>query len=616
MLPAQTGRRRIQLRRRGAVAGLTAGLLVVAACTGGGGQSSSGTNANATLTMASSSPWTTTQENPWSPNFVAAANDFVYMPLAVQDWPSLTKFTPRLATSWSIKGNQFTVNLRNGVKWQDGTTVTSTDVVDTMYLNGVAGGGIWSDISSVSAPTDTTVVLTARKGVPMAQVQADMLDGVVPRASSVYGKFVTAEVKQDVPAYFNQLATDPNGALKSTAFKNLESDLTKLTAFKPTKIVGDGPYQLQSVTTQEATLTKWDGYYDAKGITIGKISYLGAQQPQVNANLLTGRADISFAWLYMPSNIVQQWNKKPNTHLISIPGTFQAEVIYNDNESPFTQTAVRQALLYALPIKKADVLAWGSVQPHAIPPDIPDGLVSDIEKQYLTPSQIKALNPYDYNTTKAAQLLTGIGFKKVGNQWMLPNGKPWSITLKIDASWTDQVAAFKEMSSALNSFGIKTTFDAEEDASFQADVHKGNFDLAAYCCAGGDPNPIIDFAASPMGSVENFSSTGQDKGQRGIGFGPTANVPGIGTVNVPQTLDAQSHSFSPGPAMNQATYNWAKFVNTQVPYVEYADFANQIAYSDAKFTWPPETDPTWKLGDGNNNETIILGMQNGLIHPK
>lgn len=600
----QTHKKRLMPGYLALLSAITALLLAATACSG---DSSGGSTE--TLVMASSGPWTTTQNNPWAANFVPATGDFVYMPLAVQNWPSLTKFTPRLATDWSVQGNKLVVNLRQGVKWQDGTSVTSTDVIDTMYLNGLTGAAIWSDISDVSAPKSHRVVLTARPKVPMVLLENDLFNGIVPRPASVWGKYVTPSLKHDVDAYFSQAVTDPSGATAGTAYKNMTAALKTLTKYKPKTVVGNGPYKLSGVNTNEVKLVKWDGYYDAKHITISQISFLGAEQPQVNADLLSGRAEFSSGWLYMPQNIVEQWKKSPDAHLVSIPGTFQAEVIFNDHESPYTETKVRRALLYALPLQRMDELSWGKVQPHAVTPDIPDGLISAIEAQFLTKQQLASLNPYHYSQTQAAHLLTSAGFHKSGGQWILPNGKPWRLTIEIDAAWTDQVAAFKVASSALTAFGIKTTLSTVENATYLDDMHKGNFHIAAYCCAGGNPNPILDFAQSPIGSPENFTSTGQ----RGIGFGPEAVVPGLGKVNIPQTLDQQSHQVGPGSEMNRLTWTWAKFVNDQVPYIEYTDFANQIAYSSKKFTWPSESDPLWKL---NNSEAIIIGQQKGLIHPR
>lgn len=614
MLPASSGQRGTR-RRFGVLLASAAVLALVAAACPGAGSSANASSSSTTLVMASSSPWTTWQYNPWATGFPGAAGGFVYLPLAIQNWPSLTSFTPQLATSWSVQGNKLTVKLQPNARWQDGKPVTSADVIDTLYLDGMTGAPVWSDIASVSASGPKEVVLTARPGVPMVLLENNLFNGVTPYPASVWGKYVTPSLKKAVITYFNLEQTNPNAAPTSAAGKTLSTALQTVAKFSPTTMVGDGPYKLAGITTQEAKLVKWDGFYDASHITIPQISFLGLQQPDVNAALLSGRADFSSGWLYMPPAIVQQWTRTANAHLLAVPGTFQAQIIFNDHEYPFTKTAVRQALAYAFPLKNMNQLAWGTISPHAVTPDIPEGLTSAVAAQFLTKSQLASLNPYPDNPSKVATLLKSAGFHQSGGQWVMPNGKPFTLSLSIDAAWTDQIAALRVAASSLTAMGIQSTLSTVNDATYGSDLHNGNFQVAAYCCAGGSPDPLTDFAASPMGSAENFTSVGSNKGQRGIGFGPVATVPGLGKVNVPATLDNQANSVGPGSKMRTLTWDWARFVNQQVPYLEYTDFANQIAYSTSKFDWPKTNDPLW-VKINNGSYAVIVGQENGSIHPK
>ncbi|HEX4216657.1 MAG TPA: ABC transporter substrate-binding protein [Candidatus Dormibacteraeota bacterium] len=582
--------------------------LLLTAC--GGNQSS-----NATLVMASSGPWTQWQWNPWTTVFPGAAGGFIYLPLAVQDWPNLTSFTPMLASSWSVQGDKLLVKLQPNARWQNGQPVTSTDLIDTLYLYGADGAPVWADIASVSAAGQKEVALTLRKGVPMVLLENNLFNGIIPFPSSVWGKYVTPSLKADVIAYNNLAATDPNAAASSAANQGLAAVFQKVAKVAPSTPIGDGPYKLAGITTQEVRLIKWDGYYDAKSITIPQISFLGLAQPDVNAQLLSGRADFSSGWLYMPPTIVQRWNHTQDAHLLSVPGTFQAQVIFNDTQYPFTDTTVRQALAYAFPLQKMNQLAWGNISPHAVYPQIPDGLTPKVADQFLTQSQLSSLNTYSYDPSKADQLLTSAGFQKKNGEWYMPNGKQLTLALSIDAAWTDQVAALKVAASTLSSIGIQSTLTTVEDATYVQDLHSGNFQVATYCCAGGSPDPLTDFAASPMGSLENYTTYGNNKGQHGIGFGPTADVPGLGTVNVPETLDAEANGVGPGSQMKDLTWDWAKFVNQQVPYLQYTNFANQIAYSTSNFDWPKTSNQTW-VNINSGNYAVILEQENGSLHPK
>lgn len=618
-------RRGAKRRRPIAVAALAATALTMAACTdsastassnSANGHGSSG-NTNATLVMASSSPWTSWEYNPWTTNlnFPGAAGGFVYLPLAIQNWPSLTSFTPQLASDWSVHGNQLQVNLQPKANWQDGKPVTSTDLIDTLYLDGLIQSGIWDDITGVTAKGDKSIVLTARPNIPMVLVENDLFNSVITYPASVWGKYVTPALKQNVNNYFKQAATDPGGAAKSPAYKAMSSALQALTKFAPKTLLGDGPYKLDGMTTQEAKLSKWDGFYDAEHITISHITYLGYQQPQVNANLLTGTADFSSGWLYMPPAIVSQWTRNPNAHLLSVPGTFQGQIVFNDAKAPYNSVKVRQAMAYAFPRQKMDELSWGKTKAHAVTPTIPDGLVDQVEQQFLSKDQINSLNKYPYDTAKAASLLESAGFHKSGGKWIMPNGRPFTITLEMNAGWTDQISAFKVAASALNSFGIKTTLSTVENVSYTADLHRGSFQIGAFCCTGGSPDPLVDFEQSPMGSANNFTATGTSAGQRGLGFGPMAQVPGLGGVKVTEELDKEIHQVAAGDKMKNLTWDWARLVNQQMPYLEYADFANQIGFSTKNFNWPADDSPLWSTLT-NGNYLIVVGQEQGKISPK
>jgi peptide/nickel transport system substrate-binding protein len=598
-------------------AGAAALILAVAACSSGGSSGNAGGNGSSVLTMASDSPWTTVQYDPWATTgFPGAAAGFVYLPLAVQNYPSLTSFTPELATSWSVQGNKLIVKLQPTANWQDGKPVTSTDVIDTLYLDGVDGNPIWDDIAAVSAAGPKEVVLTAPPGVPMVLLEDDLLTGVTPYPASVWGKYLTPSLENDVVTYFSQVRGNPNAAASSSAGTAISAALQNLAKASPATLVGDGPYKLAGINTQETKLVKWDGFYDASRITIHQINYFGLAQPDVNSALLSGQADFSSGWLYMPPVIVQSWLQTSNAHLAAVLGQSQTDVIFNDHEYPFTDTTVRQALAYAFPIEQMDDLAWGTVTPHAVAPNPPDGLLDPDQAQFLTSSQVNSLNPYHYSPSKAAALLRSAGFHKSGKWWIMPNGQRFTLTLSINANWTDQIGALKVAASSLTGFGIQTTLSTVESTTYLNDEKTGNFQVAADCCyAAADPNPLVQLANSPMGSGEDYPAAGSYKGDRGIGFGPVADVPGLGNVNVPQTLEKEAQTVGVGPEMNTLTWDWARFVDEQVPYLEFADFTNQIAFSTNRFDWPATSDPIWTRVS-NSNYVIIEAEENGSLRPK
>jgi peptide/nickel transport system substrate-binding protein len=132
-------------------------------------------------------------------------------------------YKPDLAESWSVddKGQTWTFTIRDGAVWQDGTPVTSADVVYTVQALQSpdamgAAAAAWADVT-VEAPDDRTVVFTL--GTPVAGFLAAALQPLLP-----------AHLLSDVP--FADLATSDFAAFP----------------------VGTGPYAISEIDDTRAVL--------------------------------------------------------------------------------------------------------------------------------------------------------------------------------------------------------------------------------------------------------------------------------------------------------------------------------------------------------------------------
>jgi peptide/nickel transport system substrate-binding protein len=194
---------------------------------------------------------TTWSYNPYNVNALGIQNDFITLRLAVQSFPSMTDFTPQLATRWEAGDGRLVVHLREDAKWQDGNRVTSKDLYDTAIMDGYRGDSFWHDITDVKIIDDQTVSFVLRKNQPVALAENDIL-GMVIYPSQVYGRFVTDELAAAVKSYFRAAQQDPDKASKSPAFSKISDQFKKLAAYKVDTLIGDGPFQLQNITTREA----------------------------------------------------------------------------------------------------------------------------------------------------------------------------------------------------------------------------------------------------------------------------------------------------------------------------------------------------------------------------
>ncbi|HEX3812244.1 MAG TPA: ABC transporter substrate-binding protein [Mycobacteriales bacterium] len=606
-MPAFRSRLQRRLVRYGAALVVVA---TAAACSASG--SGSSPQAAAPLQFGVCCSWGATWSyNPYTAFFPGFGDDFVLQTLAMQNPPTLTDFIPQLADKWTTSGRRITVHLRAGAKWQDGKAVSSTDLLDTILLNGTNGDPLWNDITDVAAPSGSEVTVTVRNSIPTAQALTDLL-ATRPVPASVYGTMVPANLKQQLVSYYNQQATDPAAADRSPAKTAMTKVFTGLSKFSPKTLVGDGPYKLESMNSQQAKLARSGAYYNADKIKVAEIDYIGGEQTTQLYGTLTSQ-QLDFSNLYLPAPIAQKFTHTPNSQ-VALPPSFSHAILFNCLHYPLSITKVRQALAYLIPRKDMAAAAYGTTDAGGVAAGHTDGLTPAVEKVWLTKAQSDSLNPYNLDPGKATALLQEAGFHQAGKQWIMPNGKPFTLDMESNAETTNVVLSFKTAASALTNFGIKTDVTAVPGAKQTADLHSGDFQITA-----GTPNSLNPLAEIDqiLGSTNNFSTLGNYKGQKGIGYGPEVDVPDLGRVNVAQTIDHQVRTVAPGADMKKLTWTWARLVNQDVPYLQYDNKVYQFAFTTTHYTkWPGVKDSIWDLVQYNLNGGFVHAEEAGFIQPR
>jgi len=155
------------MRRVAPVAALAALALGLAACSSTPSTSGSGSGAASTAPFVVADTSSVQKLDPQiATNFVdLQALGLVYQPLVTLN--SQLDVVPDLATSWTFSSNStvLTFQLRTGVKFDDGSTLTSADVQASLerVLNPKTGAAAASNIAtikSIATPSPDTVVLT------------------------------------------------------------------------------------------------------------------------------------------------------------------------------------------------------------------------------------------------------------------------------------------------------------------------------------------------------------------------------------------------------------------------------------------------------------------------
>lgn len=527
--------------------------------------------------------------------------------------PLAGQYLPQLASSWQVTTKTVVIHLRRQATWQDGKPLTSTDVLDSLMIYGANGNGLWGYTTgaSINGPHELTFHVANKAAGEI--LLGDILPNY-PVPASQYGQFIPANFQQTLIHYYQLELHHPSQLSSSSVAKTVHSVFTNAEKYNPTSLIGDGPFKLVSVNTSSIIFTKWPGFYDAAKIHVSEIHWLGlASNNDSYGVLLSNRADASGTAL-TGAVATEYLHKYPTDHIATPPNFSTFALYFNDHLYPFNELKVRQAIAYLVNRPAVNKLAMGVNGPYRAVTK-PDGLFYMLNDQYLSRSQLASLNSYSYNPHRATALLTSLHFKKVHGRWVLPNGKSFTTSLIAPSGESDTDAMTTAIGSELTSFGIKTSVLIESAAIPGADLSNGHFQLV-FTINGYGTTPV-SWPVGEIGYDENFPNYGLYKGNRGIGFGPTADVKGLGTINIPATLYTESETYYSGKQLDHLSFVWARFINENLPLLSVIDKNVQWEYSTSRYTdWPPKSSFLWDMVGMGTHTGLLAMMEAGYIRPR
>lgn len=538
------------------------------------------------------------------------------MPLAwTQNTSNPNAFWPAIAVKWQASdgGKTVTVWLRKGARWSDGQPITAQDVVTTAALE-FASGWIYWNLGSVKALGPYEVQFKMAPGVQYNLFENQVLNQAVLPAQ-VYGKLLPANIWQLIDESMYNGTDKAKLALAKTASGKLTAIGTKISAFAPKTDVSSGPFVVSGINPGEAVLNKDNTYWGAKGISVDQVVIRNYTSNQGIWNYMIG-GQVDQSTSAMPTSIKERAMQTPGNQFYTVPSYYANSLLFNEKDYPYNILRVRQALAYL--INRNAVQEVGEPVSGSQVKWI-DGLTDTQTKDSLTPAQIAKLNPYTYNPTKAAELLTLAGFKKVNGQWMMPNGKPWKASIAVNASYTDWVQGASVVSNELTTFGVPTTAQLVPAAQFATEQGKGQFPLSFWTIALG---PEDYYAFNRLyGTVDGYSLTGgaiaynadPTKGNF-VQFPQTVSIPGYGSVQAgPLTIALEQTN-------DQALYNedvakLALLTNEYVPAITTWDGLQAGFINTNRFTDFPTNHPNIMLA-GVYYPPVGFWMDMGFIKPK
>ena len=363
--------------------------------------------------------------------------------------PGVTRPWLASAYAWTDGGKTLTFTIRSGVKWTDGTPLTSADVVYTFGLlkaqTALDSYGVSFD--TVSAPTASTVVMT-----------------------------FTAPAYTQLYAIAGQTLIVP---------QHIWSSVKAPATYTDTTPVGTGPYKLSQISSQDITLTKNPDYWQA-----GKPAVTALVFPDYESNTSAASA-LQSGQLQWGGNFIshiQQIFANTPTHVFYSPPNNTVALWPNLKTWPTSNLAVRQAISLAL--NRPQVAQEGE-QGDEAPATSATGLILPNDKAYLA----STTNTLPFDQAKARTVLQNAGFTLKNGTWTSSGGQAVTIKLEDPASYSDYMASDQAIAQQLSAFGIKTTVDGLSVNSWNSDLSTGHFQMTLHWG---------QTSSTPYGQFENW----------------------------------------------------------------------------------------------------------------
>ena len=505
-------------------------------------------------------------------------HDVMEQPLAMYKWAA-QEYMPLMATDWGFNPpDEFTVTLREGARWSDGSEFTSDDVVTTFTILRWQEQLVWDYLESVEADGKYDLTFTMKD--PSTVVERYVLRERI-RADSVYGKFADEAQK-----LFEE---GDNAGLKKLR--------TELEEFRPKEMVVSGPFQIDkdSMTESQLTMEKVDSAWNADQVNFDKLVIYNGETPAVTPIALS--QDIDYATHGFPVATEKQFIKQGME--ILRPPTYSGPALYfnYDNVKPAADPRVRQAIAMAIDRDENGTVSLGQSAKRS---EYMTG-VSDITmRDWLTEDQLNQMNSYAYDPDQAARVFEDLGFNKQGGVWVSPDGEKMQYELNAPAEFADWSAAAENLAQQLTNFGIKTTVRTITFTQYETLVSDGRFELAIQVWGQGHPHPHFSWA-------EPFFTYNTDASGGGMQFSLQQDTRSVGEVDLGQLILDSASGLNENE-QKAAVERMATAFNELLPIIPlWERYGNNPALDGVRVTgWPEQDDPIYQNSPYEDSFTVEM----------
>jgi len=358
-----------------------------------------------------------------------------------------------LAESYSVSadGMVYTVNLRHGVKFQDGTDFDAAAVK--------------ANLDRASNPRNSLKRYNLYKNI----AKTDVADAYT----------VKITLKQPFSAFINILAHPATAMISPAALQKYGNDI----GFHP---VGTGPYELEAWNqTDYVKVKRFAGYWQQGLPKLDSITWRPVVDNNTRAAMLqTGEAQFAFPIPYEQAEVLKRNSK---LELVASPSIMQRYISMNVTQKPFDNPKVREAINYAInrpALVKVAFAGFATPATGVVPPTI---------------AYSQDYQPWPYDPAKARELLKEAGY---------PQGFSTTLWSSHNHSTAQKVLQFTQQQ--LAQVGIKvqvTAMDAGQRAAEVEAKGQAQSGVRMFYTGWSASTGEADWALSPLFASWNWPPT-------------------------------------------------------------------------------------------------------------
>jgi peptide/nickel transport system substrate-binding protein len=502
--------------------------------------------------------------------------------------------------SFDFDQNTFVYNVTKGLTWSNGEPITARDVEATFWCRWIMRQQEWTYLKSIRVTGEHQVTFELTN-------PAEVLERFIVRAN-IYPEQTYGQFALQAKELFESGGSmdDPEGGKLSDLLQSwrpndpLEDDSEVLTS-------GPFRYDFGAYDNERLVLRKQPDGVRADEVKFDQIVIYKGETADITPKVLAKKVD--FATHGFPLKTQERFEKLGFRVLKPVTYIGPAITFSLDKVPMFKDVKARQALAYAIDKGKAAEVSLGE---SAYPPEFMAGFFDIQVREWLSDADRAKLKPYKYDPDRAEQLLIEAGWRKPGNRWLTPDGRPARFEFLYPSDFADWGACAINVMEQLTEFGIQVEDKGMPNPEVVPLIPKGDFELAIQQWADGSPHPYFSMQWAFI--TQNIPVAVTQLG-RGMAFELTQNTQAYGKVDIQKLVD-QAGAGLDVDAQRARVTRLALIFNELLPKIPiFERLGNNAALEGVRVkSWPPDGDPIYENAPYDDNHAVML-LFDGRLEP-